>query len=184
MNDRPEHRFENASLAALLVAAILAVVAIPTAVAAGDSDDPSKAKSSSERPERIELVQADEQSESDASEESEDEERASTQSGSQLRRSDRMEFDARLIRGERASGAVFLFQRTPRRLPSMVERRRTYLEESVRSVLGSTWSRRFDERRSEATQTSSESTDQSKRDDADSSSDERSIIEEFSSEHD
>lgn len=72
------------------------------------------------------------------------------QSGSKLQRSDRMEFDARLIRGERASGAVFLFQRTPRELPSMVKRRRTYLEESVRTVLGRDWAKTFSKKRTEA----------------------------------
>lgn len=71
-------------------------------------------------------------------------------SGSKLQRSDRMEFDARLIRGERASGAVFLFQRTPRQLPSMVERRRTYLRESVRTLLGEEWAERFSTKRAEA----------------------------------
>ena len=54
-----------------------------------------------------------------------------------LQRGGRMEFDARLVRGERAgSGAVFLFQRPPRPLPSMIERRTTYLDGTVYSVLG------------------------------------------------
>lgn len=69
--------------------------------------------------------------------------------GGSLQRSDRMEFDARLIRGQRASGAVFLFQRAPRELPSMVERRRTFLEASVRSVLGTSWAETFVENRAE-----------------------------------
>ena len=57
-----------------------------------------------------------------------------------LRRSNRMEFDARLVRGETAgSGAVFLFQRAPRALPSMVPLRKSYLHRSVDQVLTPTW---------------------------------------------
>lgn len=57
-----------------------------------------------------------------------------------LRRSNRMEFDARLIRGETAgSGAVFLFQRAPRALPSMVPLRQSYLQQSVDNVLTPGW---------------------------------------------
>jgi len=70
--------------------------------------------------------------------------RGDEESGEQLQRSDSMEFDARLIRGERSSGAVFLFKRTPRKLPSMVERRRTYLEGSVRRTLGNDWAESFE----------------------------------------
>ena len=70
--------------------------------------------------------------------------------GATLQRSDRMEFDARLIRGERASGAVFLFQRAPRELPSMVERRKTFLEASVRSVLGQSWAEKFVKNRADS----------------------------------
>ncbi len=57
-----------------------------------------------------------------------------------LRRSNRMEFDARLIRGETAgSGAVFLFQRAPSALPSMVPLRKSYLQQSVDNVLTPGW---------------------------------------------
>ena len=57
-----------------------------------------------------------------------------------LRRSNRMEFDARLIRGETAgSGAVFLFQRAPRALPSMVPLRTSYLQRSIDEVLTPSW---------------------------------------------
>lgn len=56
---------------------------------------------------------------------------------STLQRGNRMEFDACLIRGETAgSGAVFLFQRAPRALPSMVKTRSSYLSETVQDVLG------------------------------------------------
>lgn len=45
-----------------------------------------------------------------------------------LRRSDAMEFDARLVRGERASGAVYLFHRVPRPLPGVVDLTRRYAD--------------------------------------------------------
>jgi hypothetical protein len=77
-----------------------------------------------------------------------DQEQSSEETDGSPERSDRMEFDARLIRGERTSGAVFLFQRTPRELPSMVDRRKSYLQDSVRSVLGEKWAERFAEQRS------------------------------------
>ncbi len=55
--------------------------------------------------------------------------------GPSLQRSTRIEFDARLVRGEKASGAVYLFQRAPRRFPPLVDLRRSYLERVVRPVL-------------------------------------------------
>jgi hypothetical protein len=58
------------------------------------------------------------------------------QSGS-LQRSQRMEFDERLIRGQgAASGAVYLFDRAPRELPGLVPLRRSYREEIVQPILG------------------------------------------------
>ena len=86
--------------------------------------------------------------ESDAEEEAPTEDASSTTSGEgqdsgglgSLRRSNRMEFDARLVRGETAgSGAVFLFQRAPRALPSMVPLRKSYLHRSVDQVLTPEW---------------------------------------------
>ncbi len=56
--------------------------------------------------------------------------------GPSLQRSNRIEFDARLVRGEKASGAVYLFQRAPRRFPSLVDLRRRYLERITEPVLG------------------------------------------------
>jgi len=56
-----------------------------------------------------------------------------------LQRSNRMELDARLVRGETArSGAVYLFQRAPRRLPPLVDLEQSYLDEIVVPVLGDT----------------------------------------------
>jgi hypothetical protein len=55
--------------------------------------------------------------------------------GPVLRRSNRMEFDGRLIKGERASGAVYLFQRVPRRLPPLLKLERDELDRIVWPVL-------------------------------------------------
>lgn len=74
---------------------------------------------------------------------------AASEQGSTLQRGGRMEFDSRLVRGERAgSGAVFLFQRPPRALPSMLERRTSYLDGTVHQVLGDEGVERLDEARS------------------------------------
>ncbi|MEL6349561.1 MAG: hypothetical protein AAFV53_41040 [Myxococcota bacterium] len=52
-------------------------------------------------------------------------------------RSDRIEFDERLIRGQSASsGAVYLFKRTPRDLPGLVPVRQSYRRQIVEPVLG------------------------------------------------
>ncbi|MDJ0764035.1 MAG: hypothetical protein QNJ97_13720 [Myxococcota bacterium] len=54
-----------------------------------------------------------------------------------LRRSNRMEFDERLVKGQAAkSGAVYLFKRTPRRLPGLVPMRKSYRKRIVAPVLG------------------------------------------------
>jgi hypothetical protein len=60
-----------------------------------------------------------------------------TVEGGSLKRSGRMEFDERLIKGEAAkSGAVYLFKRVPRRLPGLVPFRRSYRRRIVEPVLG------------------------------------------------
>lgn len=52
-------------------------------------------------------------------------------------RSDRIEFDDRLIRGEGASsGAVYLFKRDPSVLPTLVPVRQSYRHLIVSSLLG------------------------------------------------
>ena len=54
-----------------------------------------------------------------------------------VRRSNRMEFDERLVKGQAAkSGAVYLFERAPRRLPGLVPMRRSYRKRIVEPVLG------------------------------------------------
>ncbi len=59
-----------------------------------------------------------------------------SESGS-LRRSGRMEFDERLIKGQAAkSGAVYLFKKIPRRLPGLVAMRRSYRNRIVEPILG------------------------------------------------
>ena len=73
------------------------------------------------------------------------------QQGSTLQRGNRMEFDARLVRGERAgSGAVFLFQRVPRPLPSMFDKRSSFLGDSVEDTLGQRWKEKFDSSKQES----------------------------------
>lgn len=95
------------------------------------------------------------QDDADQGEEQEEEqadEQADEQTGSSLQRSNRMEFDARLIRGESAgSGAVFLFDRGQRPLPSMIERRRSFLHGTVDSTLGQRWAEQFKQTRQEHT---------------------------------
>ncbi len=54
-----------------------------------------------------------------------------------LRRSNRMEFDARVVRGETAgSGAVILFERGPRHLATLTQRRKVFLDATIEPVLG------------------------------------------------
>lgn len=79
------------------------------------------------------------------------EEGAQSQMSGGLRRGNRMEFDARLIRGETAgSGAVFLFQRAPRPLPSMVPLRTSYLHETVDQRLGQRYAKSLTEAKAKA----------------------------------
>jgi len=60
-----------------------------------------------------------------------------TSSGSSLRRSNRMEFDPRLIRGETAgTGAVILFDRGRRVLPPLAKRRRVFLRPTLDEAVG------------------------------------------------
>jgi hypothetical protein len=57
--------------------------------------------------------------------------------GTSLRRSDRMDFDERLVKGQGVrSGAVYLFKRTPRKLPELVSLRTSYRDRIVEPVLG------------------------------------------------
>lgn len=96
---------------------------------------------------------ADAKAETDSDEdEPEDAEAADdTAASATLQRGNRMEFDGRLIRGETAgSGAVFLFQRVPRPLPSMVKTRTSYLGETVQEVLGDSGTAQFDKTKVEA----------------------------------
>ncbi len=65
------------------------------------------------------------------------EESADTGDSGSLRRSNRMEFDERLVKGQAASsGAVYLFKRVPRQLPGLVPLRVSYRSAIVEPVLG------------------------------------------------
>ncbi len=55
--------------------------------------------------------------------------------GPTLQRSNRMEFDGRLVKGERASGAVYLFSKARRPLPPLLKFQRDRLEDIVWPVL-------------------------------------------------
>ncbi len=64
---------------------------------------------------------------------------AAPQAGGGLRRSNRMEFDARLVKGQTAtSGAVYLFQRAPRKLPPLLKMHQSYLDRIVEPIFGKT----------------------------------------------
>ena len=52
-----------------------------------------------------------------------------------LRRSNRMDFDGRLIKGEKAKGSVYLFQRAQRRLPPLLTLERDGINRIVYPVL-------------------------------------------------
>lgn len=54
-----------------------------------------------------------------------------------MQRSDRLDFDERLIQGQTArSGAVYLFSRPPRDLPELVKLRKSFRAEISRTVVG------------------------------------------------
>ena len=73
------------------------------------------------------------------------EEKAEAQGGEGgplLQRSNRLEFDARLIQGQLAkSGAIFLFDRAPRALPPLLKLKRSYLDEIVEAELGADYAK-------------------------------------------
>jgi len=75
--------------------------------------------------------------EPDGEEDAGEETDSGTEDGGSWRRSNRMEFDERLIKGQTASsGAVYLFKRVPRNLPGLVPLRRSYRSRIVEPVLG------------------------------------------------
>lgn len=60
-----------------------------------------------------------------------------TPQGGSLRRSNKMEFDARLVRGETAgTGAVVLFDRGQRELPPLTAKRTGFLRATVEEIYG------------------------------------------------
>ena len=99
--------------------------------AEGASDDEASAA-----PEEEEEQDTDGESAEDESGKSLGERLNEDESGG-LRRSGRMEFDERLIKGQAAkSGAVYLFKRIPRHLPGLVPMRRSYRARIVEPILG------------------------------------------------
>lgn len=115
-------RTHVALLGVILVSA-LALVAPQPAVAADAPDDDALAKSGNKKKDK----------EEEAVEEAPAEEAADTS----VMRSNRMEFDERLVKGQSASsGAVYLFKRVPRHLPGLVPMRRSYRARIVEPVLG------------------------------------------------
>ena len=64
-----------------------------------------------------------------------DEAAGTMETGGSLRRSNRMEFDGRLVKGEKADGAVYLFQRVSRPLPPLLRLKRQEIDKIVWPVL-------------------------------------------------
>jgi hypothetical protein len=53
-----------------------------------------------------------------------------------LQRPQEVEFDARVIQGQRAEGAVYLFQRAPRDLPSLLRFKKDNLSPMIEPIFG------------------------------------------------
>lgn len=134
------------TLRSALFAVVLAVAAAPVATPAFAQDKGAK-KSKAEAKAKAE---GEEDAAAEEAEGAAEAETSTASSASTLQRGNRMEFDARLIRGERASGAVFLFQRATRPLPSMVKRRTSYLDDTVATTLGEDSAEAFRKNQSEA----------------------------------
>ena len=130
-------------ISALALAAFAILVATPVTAVAEDSEQAPTVVAQASQPAAdtdADGDQEDADTEADAEADGDD--------VSTLQRGGRMEFDTRLVRGERAgSGAVFLFQRPPRALPSMIERRTSYLDGTVHQVFGDDGVERLNESR-------------------------------------
>jgi hypothetical protein len=60
---------------------------------------------------------------------------AAPDAGGEIKRGERIEFDERLIQGQTAkAGAIYLFDRKPNDLRSMVHERESYRDEIVREI--------------------------------------------------
>lgn len=55
-----------------------------------------------------------------------------------VQRPQEVEFDARVIQGQRAEGAVYLFQRAPRDLPSLLRFKKDNLSPMIEPIFGKT----------------------------------------------
>ena len=139
MSIGPSNRFATTPLAVAALAFVLVLLCATSATAQSDArldDGP------------IVLAQAGDEAGEDGDDEGDAEASEGEQTTSSLQRGGRMEFDTRLVRGERAgSGAVFLFQRPPRALPSMIDRRSSYLDGTVHQVFGPEGVERLNESR-------------------------------------
>merc|ERR1712110_296405 len=58
------------------------------------------------------------------------------QSKAPIKKSSEMEFDARVIQGQRAEGTIYLFQRASRPLPPLLNFKRNYIGAIVSPVFG------------------------------------------------
>ena len=133
-------------ISALALAAFAILVATPVTAVAEDSEQAPTVVAQASQPAAD--TDADGDQEDDADTDTEADAEADGDDVSTLQRGGRMEFDTRLVRGERAgSGAVFLFQRPPRALPSMIERRTSYLDGTVHQVFGDDGVERLNESR-------------------------------------
>ncbi|MEZ4268957.1 MAG: hypothetical protein R3F39_21580 [Myxococcota bacterium] len=116
---------------ALALALALAAAPAPSAHARPQASSAKSAKPSKSQPKKSSKPAADPAAEAPPA--------ATAPEGAEpsLRRSNRMELDARLIQGSTPeAGAVYLFQRAPRNLPALVRLRQSYLREIVLPVLG------------------------------------------------
>lgn len=136
---------------------ILSALVLSLAVSAAESvvDNPAyaqkKKRKSKAKVEKEEVEEADEEEAEEGEEGEEAPDDVKETASATLQRGNRMEFDGRLIRGETAgSGAVFLFQRVPRPLPSMVKTRTSYLSDTVQEVLGDSGTEQFETTKVEA----------------------------------
>ncbi len=79
-----------------------------------------------------------------------EEEAQGSRSTSSLRRSNHLEFDARLVRGENAEGAIVLFDRGRRVFAPLTESRSRFIGQTISETLGPERARRFAERSASA----------------------------------
>lgn len=138
----------------LLAAALGLVLTLSVAAPADAQNTPKDAANKNADESAQPGAHADEAGDGEAQDDAEAGDAQDEAAAPSLRRGNRMEFDARLIRGEGAgSGAVFLFQRAQRPLPSMINKRTSFLRETVDTLLGERWAEQFDAAKRQNAQT-------------------------------